>query len=440
MSQMRRKRILILGAAGRDFHNFNVAFRDDESHDVIGFTATQIPNIDGRRYPAELAGRLYPQGIPIWPESQLEQLIGEHEIDEVVFAYSDVAHEYVMHLASRANAAGADFSLLGASSTMIPTSVPVISVCAVRTGCGKSQTSRRIAQILLGWNKKVVVIRHPMPYGNLAAQRVQRFETLADLDKHECTIEEREEYEPHISKGIIVYAGVDYGEIARQAEQEAEVIVWDGGNNDLPFLRPSLEIVVTDPHRPGHELSYYPGETNFRRADVIVINKLGTAPRESLRQLQDNIRAVNPAATIVEAASPISAESSESIAGKRVLVIEDGPTLTHGGMSFGAGMLAAEKYGAAEIVDPRPHAVGSIKRAFENYPQTERVLPALGYGAAQIAELSETIRAVDCELVLIATPIDLRRMIDIDVPALRVTYELEELGSPTLAEVLARFR
>ena len=436
---MARTRVLILGAAGRDFHNFNVHYRDDPAYEVVGFTATQIPDIDDRRYPASLAGELYPEGIPIHPEEELERLIAEERIDEVVFAYSDVSHEHVMHLAARTTAAGADFRLLGMNHSSVVAGVPVVSVCAVRTGCGKSQTTRRVAQVLQALGKKIVVIRHPMPYGDLARQRVQRFETFDDLDRHECTIEEREEYEPHLRRGVVVYAGVDYAAIVAEAEKEAEIILWDGGNNDLPLVRPDLEIVVTDPHRAGHELSYYPGEANLRRADVVVINKIDTAEPEKVQQLRANIAAVNPDAMVIDAASPLFVEGAEQIRGKRVLVIEDGPTLTHGEMEYGAGVMAALKYGAAELVEPGPYAVGSIAETLAKYEQTELCLPAMGYGAAQIRELQETINATPCDLVVIATPIDLRRLIDIQVPALRVTYELQEIGRPTLEDPLGRF-
>ncbi len=433
-------KIIIMGAAGRDFHNFNVYFRDNEQYRVVAFTATQIPNIDDRRYPAELAGSLYPEGIPIHPEEEVERIIRDEEVHQAVLAYSDVPHEYVMHLASRVNAAGADFRLMGADTTMVPSSKPVVSICAVRTGCGKSQTTRRVVAILQEMGKSVVVIRHPMPYGDLVAQRVQRFATLGDLDKHDCTIEEREEYEPHIVRDVVVYAGVDYEAILRQAEQEADIIVWDGGNNDIALIRPDLEIVVLDPHRPGHELGYYPGETNLRRADVLVINKIMTADRVGIEEVRANARATNPAALVVDAASPqfIDGDPSE-IAGKRVLVIEDGPTLTHGEMRYGAGVMAARKFGAAEIVDPRPGAVGSIAETFDKYPHTDMVLPAMGYGEAQVADLEATIKATPCDLVLIATPIDLRRLVSFDLPALRVTYELQEIGVPTLEGPLRSF-
>lgn len=436
---MSRTRVLILGAAGRDFHNFNTFFRDNDAFEVVAFTATQIPDIEGRSYPAQLAGELYPQGIPIFAEDNFEQLIVEAKIDEVVFAYSDLAHDDVMHLASRTTAAGADFRIMGMKNGTVPVNVPVVSVCAVRTGCGKSQTTRRVVAILQAAGKRVVVIRHPMPYGDLVRQRVQRFATLEDLDVHECTIEEREEYEPHIRAGVVVYSGVDYGAIVAEAEQEADIIVWDGGNNDLPLIAPDLEIVVADPHRAGHEVNYYPGEANLRRADVVVINKIDTASPEAIQEVRNNIAAVNPAAMVVEAASPLFLEGAEQIAGKDVLVIEDGPTLTHGGMGYGAGVMAALKFGAADLVDPRPYAVGSIAETFEKYDQTEVCLPAMGYSDEQISELEATINATPCDLVIIATPIDLRALVEINVPALRVTYELQEIGLPTLKDALERF-
>ncbi len=433
------RHVIIMGAAGRDFHNFNVYFRHNPAYRVVAFTATQIPDIEGRIYPPSLAGPLYPEGIPIYAEEKLPELIREYKVHEVVFAYSDVSHEYVMHRASLALAAGASFSLLGPEETMLQAKVPVISVCAVRTGSGKSQTSRKVALILKKKGRRVVVIRHPMPYGDLARQRVQRFATYEDMDRHECTIEEREEYEPHIKNGIIVYAGVDYAAILAEAEKEADIILWDGGNNDFSFYRPDLEIVVLDPHRAGHELRYYPGETNFRRAQVLVINKMDTAPIEKVNILLENIKAINPQALIIRANSKISVADSSSIAGRRVLVIEDGPTLTHGEMTFGAGVVAATKHGAREIVDPRPYAVGSIKETFEKYRHLDRVLPAMGYGEEQIKELEETINRADCDLVVSATPIDLNRVIRTEKKILHVTYELEELGSPNLDEVLGRF-
>jgi len=435
---MPKDRVIIMGAAGRDFHNFNVYFRDNPRYEVVAFTATQIPNIEGRLYPPELAGPLYPQGIPIHPESELPRLIKEFDVDQVVFAYSDVSHEYVMHRASLALAAGADFRLMGVKSTMLKSSRPVMAICAVRTGSGKSQTSRRVCDILKKMGKRVVVVRHPMPYGDLRKQVCQRFATYEDLDRYECTIEEREDYEPHLDRGTVVYAGVDYEMILRQAEQEAEVIVWDGGNNDLPFFRPDLHIVVTDPHRAGHELRYHPGEANLRLADVVVINKIDTAQPENVDTLRRNIRVTNPRATVIEAASPIFVEDPGAIRGKRVLVVEDGPTLTHGEMSYGAGTVAARRFGAAELVDPRPYAVGSIAEAFEKYPQMGPLLPAVGYGKRQIEELEETINATPCDLVLVATPIDLRRVLKhIKHPMDRVRYELQEIGRPTLEDVLA---
>jgi len=435
---MPKDRVIIMGAAGRDFHNFNVYFRDNPRYEVVAFTATQIPNIEGRLYPPELAGPLYPQGIPIHPESELPRLIKEFDVDQVVFAYSDVSHEYVMHRASLALAAGADFRLMGVKSTMLKSSRPVVAICAVRTGSGKSQTSRRVCDILKKMGKRVVVVRHPMPYGDLRKQVCQRFATYEDLDRYECTIEEREDYEPHLDRGTVVYAGVDYEMILRQAEQEAEVIVWDGGNNDLPFYRPDLHIVVTDPHRAGHELRYHPGEANLRLADVVVINKIDTAQPENVDALRRNIRVTNPRATVIEAASPIFVEDPGAIRGKRVLVVEDGPTLTHGEMSYGAGTVAARRFGAAELVDPRPYAVGSIAEAFEKYPQMGPLLPAVGYGKRQIEELEETINATPCDLVLVATPIDLRRVLKrIKHPMDRVRYEMQEIGRPTLEDVLA---
>jgi predicted GTPase len=430
------KNVLIMGAAGRDFHNFNVFFRSNENYCVQAFTATQIPDIEGRKYPTELAGELYPDGIPIYPEENLKKLIEEMNIAEVYFSYSDVPHTYVMHKASEVQAAGASFNLLGPNETMIKSRLPVISICAVRTGCGKSQTTRKIALLLKEKGRRVVVIRHPMPYGNLIKQKVQRFASYGDMIKQECTIEEMEEYEPHISNGILVYAGVDYGAILEEAEKEADIILWDGGNNDTSFYKADLEIVVADPHRPGHELAYYPGETNFRRADVLIINKMDTADEENVNKVMDNIRIFNPRATVIQAKSPISVPEGELIKGKTVLVVEDGPTLTHGGMSFGAGVVAAEKYGASSIVDPRPYAVGSIRETFAKYTHLDRVLPAMGYGKEQIAELSKTIDQVECDLVIGATPIDLGRLIQSNKKILRVTYNLEEMGKPDLKEIL----
>lgn len=435
----RRKRVLIMGAAGRDFHNFNVYFRQRQEYEVVAFTATQIPNIDNRAYPASLAGPLYPDGLPILPEDQLASLIREMAIDQVVFAYSDVRHEYLMHKASLVLAAGADFLLMGAKTTMIEASVPVISVCAVRTGSGKSQTTRRVCDILRSAGKKVVAIRHPMPYGDLARQVCQRFSSYQDLDRHQCTIEEREEYEPLINRGIVVFAGVDYGIILQEAEKEADILIWDGGNNDLPFYRSDLHIVVVDPHRAGHELTYHPGEANLRMADVVVINKIDTANLEAVATVRENVMSLNPTARLIEAASPIFVEHPEAIRHKRVLIIEDGPTLTHGEMAYGAGTVAARRLGAAEIIDPRPFAVGSIVETYKRYPNIGPLLPAMGYGAAQIRELEETINASPADLVLIATPIDLRRLLEIRHPTDRVYYELQEIGRPDLGEVLEAF-
>lgn len=433
------KKVIIMGAAGRDFHNFNVYFRDNANYKVVAFTATQIPDIEGRKYPAALAGKLYPKGIPIYSEEELTDLIKTYKVDEVHFAYSDVSHEYVMHKASQVLAAGANFVLLGPNDTMIKSRKPVVSICAVRTGSGKSQTTRKVALTLKAKGRRVVVIRHPMPYGDLVKQKVQRFATYEDLDRYECTIEEREEYEPHIDNGIVVYAGVDYGAILKQAEKEADVIIWDGGNNDFPFYKSDLEIVVVDPHRAGHELTYHPGETNFRRADVYVVNKLDTADEEKVKLVMDNIKKINPKAKVIKANSPIIVEDGSQITGKRVLVIEDGPTLTHGGMRYGAGVVAAQKYGAAEIIDPRPYAVGSIKKTFEKYDHLDKVLPAMGYGEKQMKELAATINKIDCDLVVSATPIDLNRVIKVNKPVLRVRYELEEIGTPNLKTVLKDF-
>ncbi len=429
-------RTLIMGAAGRDFHNFNVFFRENADYQVIAFTATQIPDIEGRTYPAELAGPLYPAGIPIYPESDLVRLIDERQVEQVVFAYSDVPHELVMHKASIVNAAGADFRLMGTHNTQVKSTKPVISVCAVRTGSGKSQTTRRVTKILRGMGYKVAAIRHPMPYGDLAKQAVQRFADYSDLDKNECTIEEREEYEPHLDNGVIVYAGVDYEAILRQAEQEVDIVLWDGGNNDFPFYVPDYQIVVADPHRPGHELKYYPGETNARLADVFVINKVDTANPDAVIEVRENLRALNPDAVVIEAASPLFIDDPAAILGKRVLVIEDGPTLTHGEMKYGAGWVAARRFGAAEIVDPRPYAVGSIKATYEKYPNTGAILPAMGYGDAQMRDLEATIHNVDADYVVIGTPIDLTRVIQIDKPSTRVRYELQEIGQPTLEDLL----
>jgi predicted GTPase len=432
-----KERIIISGAAGRDFHDFNTVFRDNDRHEVVAFTATQIPNIDDRLYPSELAGRYYPDGIPIYPESRLADLVREGDIDQVIFSYSDVSHEHVMHLASSVLAAGADFRLLGPQKTMLKAAKPVVSVCAVRTGSGKSQTSRHVVSILRGMGyERVVAVRHPMPYGDLALQAAQRFAAYADLDLHHCTIEEREEYEPYIDMGAVIYAGLDYQEILRQVEQEADIVVWDGGNNDLPFFASDFHIVVTDPHRPGHEMRYHPGETNLRMADVAIINKVDTADRNGVIEVQENIRLLNHRAVIVQAASPIVLEDPAVIRNKRVLVVEDGPTLTHGDMNYGAGVMAARYHGAAEIIDPRPFAVRSIKETFRQYPMTGPVLPAMGYGSQQIEDLEETINNTPADLVLIATPIDLARIVNIDVPSQRVSYYLQEIGRPTLRELL----
>ena len=432
------RKVLIAGAAGRDFHNFNVAFRGRDDVRVVAFTATQIPDIEGRVYPAELAGEGYPDGIPIRAEEELADLIRSEEVDDVVFAYSDVTHEHVMHIGSIALAAGADFRLMGPRSTELRSSKPVVAICAVRTGSGKSQTTRHVASVLRGAGKSVAVLRHPMPYGDLTKQAVQRFERYEDLDAADATIEEREEYEPHIAEGNIVFAGIDYAAILERAEQEADVVVWDGGNNDTPFIHPDLHLVVVDPHRPGHELRYHPGETNLRMADACVVNKIDTAPEEGVEAVLTSILAVNPDAEIVRAASPFEVEQdTHQIAGKRVLAIEDGPTLTHGEMTYGAAVLAAKAGGASELVDPRPFAVGSIKDTFEKYPHMTQLLPAMGYGRKQMEELRETIARSDADLVLIGTPIDLRRVIELDKPALRVTYSLQEIGEPTIAQLLA---
>jgi predicted GTPase len=433
---MRPQRVLIIGAAGRDFHNFNVHFRDHPGYEVVAFTAGQLPNIADRRYPAALAGPRYPAGIPIEPEDALSRLVREGEVDVAVFSYSDVSHEDLMHLGSTVLAAGADFLLLGPQHTMLRAAVPVIAVCAVRTGAGKSQTTRRVAGMLRDAGKRVVVVRHPMPYGDLAVQAVQRFATADDLVRHQVTIEEREEYEPLIARGLVVYAGVDYERILRQAEREADVLIWDGGNNDMPFFVPDLLIAVVDPHRADHALRYHPGETVLRMAHVALINKVDTAGLADLETARGVVARLAPDATIVEAASPITVEGGAAIRGKRVLVIEDGPTLTHGGMRFGAGWIAARRWGAAAIVDPRPYAVGSIRDTFTAWPDTGPVLPAMGYGAAQVRDLEATIRAVPADLVLVASPIDLRRLITLERPALRVRYELQEIGEPDLRAVL----
>ncbi len=431
-------RTIIMGAAGRDFHNFNTFFRGNKDYEVVAFTATQIPDIEGRIFPKELAGDLYPKGIPIVAEEELSELIKKHKVEQVVFAYSDVPHEYVMHRASLVNAAGADFRLMGTRYTQIKSTKPVVSVCAVRTGSGKSQTTRRVSLILRELGYRVAAIRHPMPYGNLIRQEVQRFADYDDMDEAECTIEEREEYEPHIANGVLVYAGVDYEKIVRQAEQEVDVILWDGGNNDLPFYVPDYQIVVADPHRPGHEVKYYPGETNVRLADVFVINKVDTAAPDAVIAVRESLRNLNPRAVQIEAASPLFVDDPEGIRGKRVLVIEDGPTLTHGEMAYGAGYVAARRFGAAEIVDPRPFAVKSIAATYRKYPKTGPILPAMGYGEAQMKDLEATINSSGVDLIIIGTPIDLGRMIKMNKPSQRVRYELQEIGQPTLLELLTR--
>lgn len=433
---MASQRAIIMGAAGRDFHNFNTFFRDNDHYEVVAFTAAQIPDIEGRRYPADLAGELYPSGIPIQAEENLPILIRDHDVDLVVFSYSDVPHQYVMDRASTAMAAGANFALLGPDATMLPSSKPVISVTAVRTGAGKSQTTRRVAEALKSMDVNAVVIRHPMPYGDLTKQIAQRFASYDDLDKHECTIEEREEYEPHLNRGNVVYAGVDYEQIIRQAEDEADVVLWDGGNNDFSFYQSDLYIVVADPHRAGHELTYYPGAVNLRMADVVVINKVDTAERADVDKVKRSIQDHNPDALVIEAASPITVVDPSVIEGKRVLVVEDGPTLTHGEMAYGAGAIAAEQHGAKEIISPYEASVGSIRETFDQYPQVRDVLPAMGYGEQQIADLQSTIQNAQPEAVVIATPIDLTRLIDFDVPTTRVTYDLEEQGTPTLKDVI----
>ncbi len=429
---------LIMGAAGRDFHNFNTFFRGNKDYEVVAFTATQIPDIEGRLYPKELAGDLYPKGIPIHAEEELSDLIRKYAVEQVVFAYSDVPHEYVMHKASLVNAAGADFRLMGTGTTSIKSNKPVVSVCAVRTGSGKSQTTRRVSLILRELGYQVAAIRHPMPYGNLIRQEVQRFADYDDLEEHECTIEEREEYEPHLANGVIVYAGVDYEKILRQAEKEVDIVLWDGGNNDFPFYVSDLQIVVADPHRPGHESRYHPGETNVRMADVFVINKVDTADPENVIAVRENLRKLNPRAVQIEAASPLFVDDPDAIRGKRVLVVEDGPTLTHGEMAYGAGFVAARRFGAAEIIDPRPFAVKSIAATYAKYPKTGPILPAMGYGEAQMKDLADTINKSDAELVIVGTPIDLQRLIKLNKPSQRVRYELQEIGQPTLADLLMK--
>jgi predicted GTPase len=432
-------KVIIMGAAGRDFHNFNTVYRNNPAYEVVAFTAAQIPDIDDKRYPAELAGSLYPEGIPIYAEEELDDLIDRYGVQVVDFAYSDVPYEIVMNKSARVLAKGADFRLIGPNATMIKSTKPVVSVCAVRTGCGKSQTSRAVVEVLQSLGKKVVAIRHPMPYGDLVKQRVQRFASIEDLARHDCTIEEMEEYEPHITKGVVIYAGVDYEAILREAEKEADVILWDGGNNDFPFYQSDLEIVLVDPHRPGHEYSYHPGEVNLRRADVVVINKVDTADPDGVNEVRASIRELNPGAVVIEAASPLFLDNYQEIQGKRVLVVEDGPTLTHGEMEYGAGVVAALKYGAAELVDPREYAVGRLVDTFETYPDIGVLLPAMGYGEEQMHDLEATINNTPCDLVVIGTPIDLRRVCQIKHPTVRVTYELQEIGQPDLKSVLADF-
>ena len=434
-----RKRIIIMGAAGRDFHNFNLCFRDNPAYEVVAFTAAQIPFIQDRQYPKELAGVLYPNGIPVYPEERLAALIKGQKVDEVIFSYSDISHEYVMHRASLVTALGANFILLGAEKTMLKAKKPVISVCAVRTGCGKSGVTRYICKTLMAKGKKPVAVRHPMPYRHLLNQKVERFATQTDLIRCGCTIEEQEEFEPLVNAGITVYAGVDYAEVLRGAEKEADIIVWDGGNNDLPFIKPDMEIVVLDPHRPGHEVSYYPGEVNFRRADVLIINKMDTAKSAAVEIIAKNIKSINQRATVLYTASAIKVPGGDLINGKRVLVVEDGPTLTHGGMAYGAGIITAERYNASEIIDPRPFATGSIKETLLLYPHIKNLIPAMGYAERQIKDLKDTINNIPCDMVLIATPVDLARIIKIDKPSVRISYEIEEMGRPAIADILERF-
>jgi predicted GTPase len=435
------KKILIMGAAGRDFHNFNVVYRDNKDFEVVAFTAAQIPDIHGRTYPPVLAGKLYPKGIPIYSEDDLVKLIEKFKVDEVVFSYSDVPYPVLMNKAAIVTAHGADFKLLDAERTMIKSKIPVIAICAVRTGCGKSQTTRKVVDLLKAKGKRVVAIRHPMPYGDLAKQAVQRFATYKDLDLHKCTIEEREEYEPHIDKGIIVYAGVDYGAILKEAEKEADIIIWDGGNNDTPFYKPDLHITIVDPHRPGHELAYFPGETNLRMADVVIVNKITTADPDKVDIVLKNTQFANPEAIVIKAASPLTIENENAIRGKKVLIIEDGPTLTHGEMSYGAGMVAAKQFGAGESVDPLPYIVGEIKKTFEKYPHVKgkKFLPAMGYSDKQIADLKATIDKTPCDIVLAGTPIDLNRVLNVNKPIVRVFYSLEEISKPDLSDVLKKF-
>lgn len=439
---MVRKNVIIIGAAGRDFHNFNTYYRDNELFNVVAFTAAQIPDIDGRKYPSELAGKLYPQGIPIYNESDLPELIQGLKVDDCVFSYSDVTYQKVMSVSAIVNAAGANFVILGHKDTMISSTKPLIAVGAIRTGCGKSQTSRRVIEILMAKGLKVVAVRHPMPYGDLNAQKVQRFATVEDLAKHKCTVEEMEEYEPHVVRGNVIYAGVDYEAILREAEKDpdgCDVVVWDGGNNDFPFYKPDMMITVTDPHRAGHELRYYPGEVTLRLADVVIINKIDSASPASIQEVRENIAKVNPGAVVIDGASPIRVDDNKLIRGKRVLVVEDGPTLTHGEMKIGAGVVAARKFGAAELIDPRPFTVGRLSETFRIYPGIGTLLPAMGYGEEQLRDLEKTINNTDCDSVVIATPIDLNRIININKPATRVYYDLQEIGDPNLEEVLDEF-
>lgn len=435
----KQKNVIIIGAAGRDFHNFNTYYRGNEMYNVVAFTAAQIPDIDGRKYPAELAGELYPEGIPIYAQHELPELIKRFDVDICAFSYSDVSYQEVMAVGSVVNANGADFLLIGPKETMLKSSKPVIAVGAVRTGCGKSQTSRRIIEVLMEHGIKVVAVRHPMPYGDLVAQKVQRFATIDDLKKHNCTIEEMEEYEPHVVRGNIIYSGVDYEAILREAEKEADVILWDGGNNDVPFYKPDLMVTVVDPHRPGHELNYYPGETVLRIADIVVINKIDSSSPENIQIVRDNIEKINPNAKVVDGASPLTVDKPELIKGKKVLVVEDGPTLTHGHMKIGAGTVAAQKFGAGELVDPRPFIVGKLKDTFETYPEIGALLPAMGYGQQQISDLEKTINKTECDTVVIATPIDLSRIVNIKKPAVKVDYELQEIGSPNFCELVCDF-
>jgi predicted GTPase len=439
---MSKKNVIIIGAAGRDFHNFNTCFRDNENYKVVAFTAAQIPDIDGRRYPKELAGKLYPDGIPIYDEGTLPEIIKKYKVDDCIFSYSDVTYQKVMSVSAIVNAAGANFVLLGPDGTMLKSTKPVIAVCAIRTGCGKSQTSRRVIELLMAAGLKVVAVRHPMPYGDLNAQKVQRFAAIKDLEKNKCTIEEMEEYEPHVVRGNVIYAGVDYEAILRKAEKDTsgcDVILWDGGNNDFPFIKPDLMITVTDPHRAGHELKYYPGEVTLRLADVVVINKMDSAAPEAIQVVRESIAKVNPGAMVIDGASPIKVDDPSVIRGRRVLVVEDGPTVTHGEMKLGAGVVAARKFGAKEMVDPRPYTVGKLSETFRLYPNIGSLLPAMGYGEQQLKDLEKTINNTDCDSVIIATPIDLNRIIKIRKPNTRVYYDLQEIGDPNLTQVLAEF-